>query len=102
MDTKTAIEIINQLGKIGINRLDFTGGEPLLRKDLKELIECSKKNNISTIVTTNTILLNDENIECLKKADLVQISIDGPKNVHNEQRHRDVFEKTINNKKIER
>ena len=99
VDTKTAIGIINQLGKLGINRLDFTGGEPLLRKDLKELIECSKKNNISTIVTTNTILLNDENIECLKKADLVQISIDGPKNVHNEQRQADVFEKTINNVK---
>ena len=33
LETKDAIKIINQLGKMGINRLDFTGGEPLLRKE---------------------------------------------------------------------
>ena len=78
LTTEKAIEVIEQLGKLGINRLDFTGGEPLLRKDLKELIICAKQNKISTIVTTNTVMLNDENIEWLKLADLVQVSIDGP------------------------
>lgn len=95
--TEEAIKIIEQLGTLGVNRLDFTGGEPLLRKDLKELIECSKKNNINTIVTTNTILLNNENIEWLKMADLVQVSIDGPENIHNFQRNAKVHEKTIEN-----
>lgn len=97
LSTEKAKEIINQLGRIGVNRLDFTGGEPLVRKDLKELIECSKNNNINTIVTTNTLLLNDENIEWLKLADLVQISIDGPENIHNFQRNADVYKKTIEN-----
>ena len=97
LDTKKAIDIINQLGKLGINRLDFTGGEPLIRKDLKELIACAKQNNINTIVTTNTTLLNKENIEVLKSADLVQISIDGPKEIHNNQRQKDVFNITIEN-----
>lgn len=97
LDTKDAIEIINQLGNIGINRLDFTGGEPLIRKDLKELINCAKQNNINTIVTTNTTLLNEKNIDTLKTADLVQISIDGPESVHNEQRQSQVFAQTIEN-----
>lgn len=97
LNTELAISIINQLGKIGINRLDFTGGEPLIRKDLYKLIECAKSNNISTIVTTNTILLNKENIEWLKSADLVQISIDGPKEIHNDQRQAKVYDKTIQN-----
>lgn len=100
LDTKDAIKIIEQLGKLGINRLDFTGGEPLIRKDLKELITCAKQNNINTIVTTNTTLLNEKNIETLKTADLVQISVDGPEEVHNNQRQNEVYEKTIENIKI--
>lgn len=97
LSTDKAKEIINQLGRLGVNRLDFTGGEPLERKDLKELIVCSKNNNINTIVTTNTVLLNDENIEWLKLADLVQVSIDGPEDIHNFQRNAKVYTKTIDN-----
>lgn len=97
LDTKEAIKIINQLGELGINRLDFTGGEPLIRKDLDKLIQCSKYNHINTIVTTNTTMLNEKNIEALKLADLVQISIDGPKEIHNDQRQAEVFDKTIEN-----
>ncbi len=97
LETKDAIKIINQLGELGINRLDFTGGEPLLRKDLEKLIQCAKYNHINTIVTTNTILLNQDNIRALKLADLVQVSIDGPEDIHNEQRQREVFHETIEN-----
>lgn len=60
MSTEQAIKLINHFGEIGINRLDFTGGEPLLRHDLDCLIECAKQNGISTIVTTNTLLLNEK------------------------------------------
>lgn len=97
VDTKTAINAINELGRLGINRLDFTGGEPLVRKDLQQLIMQSKSNNINTIVTTNTTMLNDINIEWLKLADVVQVSIDGPEKIHNEQRQADVYKLTIEN-----
>lgn len=97
LETKRAKKIIEMLGELGINRLDFTGGEPLLRKDLGELIEFAKSKNISTIVTTNTILLNDENIKILQHADLVQISIDGPEEIHNMQRQAAVYNRTIEN-----
>lgn len=99
LSTEDAIKVIEKLGKIGINRLDFTGGEPLIRKDLKILIQTAKKNKINTIVTTNTTMLNDENIEWLKEADLVQVSIDGPEEIHNEQRQANVYKKTIYNVK---
>lgn len=95
--TDDALKVIEKLGNLGINRLDFTGGDPLLRDDLGILIEASKKNNINTLVTTNTTLLNDTNIEWLKNADLVQVSIDGPEEVHNEQRQANVYQKTIHN-----
>lgn len=97
LSTEDALSIIRKLGEMGVNRLDFTGGEPLIRKDLKILIQESKKNNINTIVTTNTTMLNDENISWLKEADLVQISIDGPEKIHNDQRQANVYKKTIEN-----
>ncbi|MDR1017912.1 MAG: radical SAM protein, partial [Lachnospiraceae bacterium] len=100
LSTEEAVKIINNMGKLGINRLDFTGGEPLIRNDLDILIETSINNNINTIVTTNTLLLDDKNIESLKKASLVQISIDGPENIHDEQRQKEVYKKTIENIKI--
>lgn len=100
LTTEQAIQLIDGLGKIGVNRLDFTGGEPLMRKDLGILIERAKKNNINTIVTTNTLLLNKENIEYLKKADLIQVSIDGPREIHDIQRQGVVFDRMINNIKI--
>lgn len=97
LSTEDALSIIRKLGEMGVNRLDFTGGEPLIRKDLKVLIQESKRNNINTIVTTNTTMLNNENISWLKEADLVQISIDGPEKIHNDQRQANVYKKTIEN-----
>lgn len=100
LSTDEVKKMISELGKMGVSRLDFTGGEPLLRRDLGELITCAKKHHINTIVTTNTLLLNEENIKVLKKADLVQISVDGPEDVHNEQRQGNVWQKTIDNIKL--
>ncbi len=100
LTTEQAIQLIDGLGKIGVNRLDFTGGEPLMRKDLGILIARAKKNNINTIVTTNTLLLNKENIEILKMADLVQVSIDGNEIIHNYQRNANVFKRMITNIKL--
>lgn len=100
LNTEQAIQLIDGLGKIGVNRLDFTGGEPLMRDDLGILIDRAKQNNINTIVTTNTLLLNDKNLEVLKKADLVQVSIDGSEEIHNYQRNANVFEKMLTNVKI--
>lgn len=97
LSTEDAIQLINELGRLGINRLDFTGGEPLLREDLGVLLECAKKNQISTIITTNTLLLSEKNLSTLKNADLIQISIDGPEHIHNFQRSANVFNTMIKN-----
>ena len=64
LSTEKAKEIINQLGRIGVNRLDFTGGEPLVRKDLCEVMEyATNELGFHWGMTTNGILLNDKNIE---------------------------------------
>lgn len=72
------------------------GGEPLLGLDIilnlsKNLINLSQKNNIeySSRIITNGYLLNKETALILKNKcniDDVQITLDGPKNIHNKNR----------------
>ncbi|APT23646.1 cyclic pyranopterin phosphate synthase MoaA [Flavobacterium columnare] len=61
----------------GVNKIRLTGGEPLVRKDAKEIIEQLSKLNIELAITTNGILVN-QYIETFKKAGIhsVNISLD--------------------------
>ena len=69
--------------------INVTGGEPLVRQDLCEVMEYATRNlGFHWGMTTNGILLNDENIEKLKKANMetISISIDGLEKTHDEFR----------------
>ncbi|MFA6808322.1 MAG: GTP 3',8-cyclase MoaA, partial [Eubacteriales bacterium] len=72
-------KVVQAAVKIGINKIRFTGGEPLVRKGLTDLIaNISVLDGINDIaLTTNGILLQDY-AEELKKAGLnrVNVSID--------------------------
>jgi len=65
--------------------INITGGEPLVRKDLCEVMEYATNELwFHWWMATNGILMNDENIERLKKANLdtISISIDGLEETH--------------------
>ena len=65
--------------------VSFTGGEPLLRKDICQLIECASKIGLWTNLITNGTLINRNLVKELKKAGLssAQVSIEGPNhNIH--------------------
>lgn len=72
-------KIVCESAKLGIKKVRFTGGEPLVRKDILELMQ--RINNIPDIqeiyLTTNGILL-EENLDALSKSGLkgVNISLD--------------------------
>lgn len=69
--------------------INVTGGEPMVRKDLCEVMEyATNELGFHWGMTTNGILLTPENIEKLKKANMetVSISIDGLEETHNEFR----------------
>lgn len=73
------IKIIRVLGGLGIKKVRFTGGEPLIFKDIDRLIyDTSRIEGIQDIaITTNGILL-EEKIEALKKAGLKRLNINIP------------------------
>ena len=69
--------------------INVTGGEPLVRQDLCEVMEyATNELGFHWGMTTNGILLNDENIEKLKKANMetISISIDGLEETHDDFR----------------
>lgn len=68
--------IIKALVTLGIDKVRFTGGEPLIREDIIEIIKDTKKiPEIKDIaITTNGVLLK-EKIDNLKEAGLTRINV---------------------------
>lgn len=78
LDTGEWKLIISDLRKNGIKNLHFTGGEPLLRGDLPDLIRYANGLGFTVGLTTNGILLTDDLLARLIEAGLrsIVISID--------------------------
>jgi MoaA/NifB/PqqE/SkfB family radical SAM enzyme len=58
LDTGKAVDIINRLGNFGIRYLRFTGGEPLLRRDLFQVMQKANMASFKRItLQTNGLLL---------------------------------------------
>jgi len=84
--------------KLGILNIHLMGGEPLLSKNLYDLIKLAKPNQVIVSMVTNGMLLKDKALN-LKKAGLhmVNVSIDSPyDHVHDEIRqHKGCFKNAI-------
>jgi radical SAM protein with 4Fe4S-binding SPASM domain len=71
--------MIYDLARFFVPVLLFSGGEPLLRKDLFELNVLAKKIGLRTVLSTNGTLLTDEVARRIKDSgfDYVGVSLDG-------------------------
>ncbi len=80
LTTEEAKQLIDDSQKLGVTILAFTGGEPLLREDIYELIAHVDQRKALPVMFTNGLLLNDENVEKLAKAGMysVFVSLDSP------------------------
>ncbi len=82
-------DFIRQTQELGVVDIIFTGGEPLLRSDLFELIAAVDKREAIAMIFTNGLLLTDDNVHRLADAGLysLMVSLDSPEaEEHNRMR----------------
>lgn len=79
-----AASFLSQLHDMGVPLLFLTGGEPLLRKDIFEILKQCKDYNITTVLSSNGLLLDDQKIDALLSYDVhyIALSLYGPASQH--------------------
>jgi len=92
-------EAVRQTVDLGVTTVIFLGGEPLLRKDLEEIICCVDPLKAVSILFTNGELLDEKRCRSLKQAGLLGafVSLDSSEaKIHDAFRHRKgLFDKAI-------
>ena len=81
--------VLTQLKELGIISVTLTGGEPLLRTDLVEIVrKCAALGYDDVTLLTNGVLLTANRAEELLEAGVttVNISLDGIEKIHDEIR----------------
>jgi len=79
--TRNDIEnVIDQAVDMGIPRITFFGGEPLLREDICDLVKHASSRGMMTRINTNGLALDEGMVFRLKRANLTHcdVSIDAP------------------------
>jgi len=89
--------VIKDASRLGAQTVVFSGGEPLLREDIFELISFTKANNLNACVTSNGQLINDQVAQKLSACgvNVVNISIEGNKETHDYLRGLGSFDKAV-------
>jgi radical SAM protein with 4Fe4S-binding SPASM domain len=88
MNSAEAVLFIDSLADFGVPVLLFSGGEPLMRPDLFELVAHARNRGIRAVISTNGTLINESVALKLHDAGLsyVGVSLDGLSAKHDEFR----------------
>ncbi|MHC4423787.1 MAG: radical SAM protein, partial [Planctomycetota bacterium] len=79
LSTKEAKDVLRDLAGFGVPSVLFSGGEPLMRKDLFELMSTGRELGLRTVISTNGTLITADMAKQIKAHDVsyVGISLDG-------------------------
>lgn len=79
--TESLKKVLSEMKACGTRRIHFTGGEPMMRRDLGELITYAKKLGLFVSFVSNGTQIA-KRIHELKDADVVFLSYDGLPEIH--------------------
>jgi radical SAM protein with 4Fe4S-binding SPASM domain len=97
-DISLAKKIIDKARLLNIDHLTISGGEPLLRKDIFEIIKYAKKRIDEVLMVTNGVLIDQTAAHKLMETgiDVISISIESShKDIHEELRGEGTYEKVL-------
>jgi Fe-coproporphyrin III synthase len=88
LDHQEGLSLIDDLASFGAPVILFSGGEPLIRPDILELVRYATGKGVRAVLSTNGTLINGHLAQDLKKIGLsyVGISLDGLEAIHDEFR----------------
>lgn len=90
---ENAEQNLKALKNLGVKIIDFTGGEPLLHRNLNDLLGLAKRLGFITTVTTNTLLYPKYATQLKGLIDMLHFSLDSPnKEQHNISRGVNCFD----------
>ncbi|MFC1678664.1 radical SAM protein [Elusimicrobiota bacterium] len=79
--TDRFLRLIDEIADAGATKVGFTGGEPLVRKDFGELVTRCQEKGLLVSVVSNSWLVK-KRIDTLKGINLLFLSVDGNREVH--------------------
>lgn len=84
LDGNEAKSLLTDLASFGCPVILFSGGEPLMRKDLPELLELAVGEGMRAVISTNGTLITKEKARVFSKIGLsyVGVSLDGLNETH--------------------
>lgn len=93
IDLTSAESNLSQLKKLGVKVVDFTGGEPLLHREIDKLLEMAKRYGFITTLTTNGLLYKKWAKKLQGKVDMLHFSLDAShKEAHDRSRGVECFD----------
>jgi radical SAM protein with 4Fe4S-binding SPASM domain len=96
VDTAGALRIVDQVYDFGASFLGISGGEPLLRKDLFDIIGYARKTGLNVSIITDGHLLDEKAFENIVKHEVrVSVSIDGAEKTNDAIRGKGTHAKAV-------
>src|SRR2546423_2039085 len=75
LDTATWQRVLAEAAALGVVQVHFSGGEPLVRQDLPELVKCARQLDIYTHLSTGGTLADESALGRLQSAGLDAVQI---------------------------
>lgn len=95
LTTEEALDVINQLSELGLRWITLSGGEPLTRRDLPQLVSRLVEKKIAVNIITNGWLLESQARSlCESGVSTVAVSLDGPREIHDDVRREGSYDRS--------
>lgn len=97
--TEELLNIIDELSQMGTKIVSISGGEPLLRDDIGEIIKAVKRKKMICLMNTNGLLI-ERHFASLRELDTICIGFDGNEVENDLNRGKGSFKRIIEGIKI--
>lgn len=98
LDTKQVKDILRDCKELGLEDLTLSGGEPMMRNDIYDIISYAASIGVKTSMVSNGTLIDEDNVKKLIQSGLTTVifSIEGFEETNDYIRGKGNFQKTIN------